>query len=213
MLMSFRPVRKGVLAGVVFCLGFAALAAAPTQAVSEKDYSRQPGYFDFAQILGDMESSVEVFLEGSLLVIAREVVKDEDPELGDVLSRIEYVRIQIFPAHGASTKQLMDKTRHAARQLEKKGWEMAVRARDKGEEAQIFVLPGENDDIRGLVVMAVGDGDEAVFINIVGDIRPAEIGRIVRAFHSDSKDIPVKLDVKGDAQIIVDDDEQDNDSD
>jgi hypothetical protein len=50
----------------------------------------------------------------------------------------------------------------------------------------------------------VEDGDEAVFINIVGDISPAEIGRIGRTFHLDSMDIPMKVEVEGDAKVTID---------
>jgi hypothetical protein len=194
-------------------IGIAALATLPAQAASGKDYTKQPGYVDFDPILGDMESSVEVYLKGSLLVLAREAVKDEDPELSNVLSKIEYVKVQIFPVHGASMEQLMDKVHDVATQLEKKGWEIAVRVREKDEQVHVYLLPGDDEDIRGLVVMVVGDDDEAAFINIVGNINPAEIGRIGRTFHIDSMDIPFKVEVKGDAQVIVDDGEENEDAD
>lgn len=205
--------RRRALAGIIVWIGIAALTPLPIRAGSEKDYTKQPGYVDFDPILGDMESSVEVYLKGSLLVLAREVVKDEDPELSDVLSKIEYVKVQIFPAHGASMEQLMDKARDVATQLERKGWEIAVRVREKDEQVHVYLLPGDKEDIRGLVVMVIGDDDEAAFINIVGNINPAEIGRIGRTFHIDSMDIPLKVEVKGDAQVIVDDGEKNEDSD
>ena len=213
-MVRFRgSARRGVLAGIIIWIGIAALATLPAQAASEKDYTKQPGYVDFDPILGDMESSVEVYLKGSLLVLAREAVKDEDPELSNVLSKIEYVKVQIFPLRGASMEKLMDKAHDVATQLEKKGWEIAVRVREKDEQVHIYLLPGDKEDIRGLVVMVVGDDDEAVFINIVGNINPAEIGRIGRTFHIDSMDIPVQVEVKGDAQVIVDDHEEKEDTD
>jgi len=87
--------RKWILGGAALAL-LIALAPVAATAESEETYKRSPGYVDFDPILGDMESSVEVFLKGSLLVIAREAVRDEDPELGDLLSKISYVRVQVF---------------------------------------------------------------------------------------------------------------------
>jgi hypothetical protein len=205
MVRIFGLARRRALAGIVLWIGVAALTAPSTLAASDKDYTKQPGYVDFDAILGDMESSVEVYLKGSLLVLAREAVKDEDPELSGILSKIEYVKVQVFPAHGASLERLSDKARDMAAQLEKKGWEMAVRVREEDEQIHVYLLPGKKDDIRGLVVMVVGDDDEAAFVNIVGDINPAEIARIGRAFHIDSMDVPIKVEVKGDAEVIVDD--------
>ena len=195
--------RKWILGGAALAL-LIALAPVAATAESEETYKRSPGYVDFDPILGDMESSVEVFLKGSLLVIAREAVRDEDPELGDLLSKISYVRVQVFPVEETTASVLKDKTREVAKQLEKKGWEMTVRVREEGEQVLIYLLPGKKDEIQGLVVMVVEDDEDAVFINVVGDISPAEIGRIGRAFHLNSMDIPVKIGVEGDAEVTID---------
>jgi hypothetical protein len=199
--------RKWILAGVALAL-IIALAPVAATAESEESYKRSPGYVDFEPILGDMESSIEVFLKGSLLVIAREAVRDEDPELGDLLSKIEYVRVQVFPIRETNASALKEKTHDVAKQLEKKGWEMTIRVREEGEQVHVYLLPGKKDEIQGVVVMAVEEGDEAVFINIVGDINPAEIGRIGRTFHLDSMDIPMKVEVEGDAKVTIDEGEK-----
>lgn len=201
--------RTWVLALVALAL-VVAFAPAAANAGTDESYKRSPGYVDFDPILGEMESSVEVFLKGSLLVIAREAVRDEDPELGDLLSKIEYVRVQVFPVDGAKASVLKEKTREVAKQLDKKGWEMTVRVREEGEQVLVYLLPGKNDVIQGVVVMVVEDDEDAAFINIVGDINPTEIGKIGRAFHLDSLDIPMKVEVGGDAEITVDKGEKQN---
>lgn len=208
MIRSRHPARMSFIvsvAAIALAIGVAALAAPADRAGSDKDYTKHPGYFDFKPIVGDMESSVDILLKGSLLVIAREAVADDDPELGNALSKIAYVRIQVFSAKGSSREQLTERAQQAARELGRKGWELAVRAREEGEEVQVYWLPGEKDAIWGLVVTAIEEDDEAAFINIVGEMNPVEIGRISRALHMDSLDIPMKVEVKGDAEVIVDD--------
>ena len=201
---TFSQTRRGrALAGILLSICLALTIPPPAQAGSNEDYTKLPGYVDFGPALGDMEASVEVYLKGSLLVLAREAVKDEDPELGELLSRIDYVHVQVFPMEGLSTKKLMEKTGLVAKQLEKKGWELTVRVREDEEQVHVYFLPGKKDDIAGLVVMAVDEDDEAVFVNVVGNINPAEIGRIGRTFHIDSMDVPIEVEVKGDAKVTV----------
>lgn len=185
-------------------VGFHTAFAAP-----EKDYSKMPGYVDFdaMKIFDGVESSIEVYLKGSLLVLVREAVKEDDPELGDLLSEIETVRVQVFPLDGMDSERVMEKTSEMGRQLEKKGWEIAVRVREDDEQVHVYLLPGKNDNIAGMVVMVVEDDDEATFVNIVGNFDPSEIGRIGRSFHIDSMDIPIKIEMDGDAKVIIDKEE------
>ncbi len=193
---------RWVLAGIAISL-FIACAPVAADTGSDESYKKSPGYVDFDPIIGDMESKVEVFLKGSLLVLAREAVRDDDPELSDLLSKISYVHVQVFPVDETSAPALKEKTRDVAKHLEKKGWEMTVRVREDDEQVLIYLLPGKSDQIQGVVVMVVEDGEEAAFINVVGDINPAEIGKLGRTFHLDSMGFPMKVEVEGDAEIVV----------
>ena len=66
-------------------------------------------------------------------------------------------------------------------------WEPIVQVKKTDEEVQIFMkLDGEA--VQGLVVMAV-DGDEAVFINIIGMIDPSQLSEVMDQFD-------VKVDLK-----------------
>ncbi|MEJ2722500.1 MAG: DUF4252 domain-containing protein [bacterium] len=186
------PARSVVIFALMCVFGtlvWGTVWAAP--AASEKDFSKMPGYVDFEamKIFGDAEATVEVFLKGSLLTLAREAVADEDPELKQMLDNIQYIHVQVFELDDVDIDQVVDKTKTLAKQLENKGWEIAVRVREDEEHVYVYLLPGEKNDISGLVVMVVDEDDEATFVNIVGNIDPANIGRIGRAFHMDSIDI------------------------
>jgi hypothetical protein len=177
---------------MALALAFALAAATPSTAGAEEtDYSKLPGYVDFGAmgVFGDIESSVEVFLKGSLLVLVREAVKDEDPELSDMLANIQYIRVQVFPLDDVDSDQLMAKTKQMAQGLEKKGWEIVVRVREDDEQVYVYLLPGKKTNIEGLVVMVIEEDDEATFVNIVGDVDPAEIGRLGRTLDIDGMDI------------------------
>jgi len=193
---------RWVLAGIAVAI-LAAYVPAAADTASDESYKKSPGYVDFEPIVGNMESKVEVFLKGSLLVLAREAVRDDDPELSDLLSKITYVHVQVFPVDETTASALKEKTRDVAKHLEKKGWEMTIRVREEEEQVLVYLLPGKGGEIQGVVVMVVEDDEDAAFINIVGDINPAEIGKLGRAFHLDSMGFPMKVEVDGDADIIV----------
>lgn len=189
-------------------LAIAVLAIAPqTVIAADKEYSKLPGYVDFDAmgIFKDSESSVEVFLTGSLLVLVREAVKDDDPELSDMLANIQYVRVQVFPLDDVDSGEVMTQAKQMATKLEQKGWEIAVRVREDDEHVYVYLLPGKDSNIEGLVVMVVEEDDEATFVNIVGNVDPAKIGRIGRSFDIDAMDINF-------GNYEHDDDDKDKDS-
>jgi len=49
--------------------------------------------------------------------------------------------------------------------------------RNEGEHARIYVKMNGNK-IDGLTVMAAEDGDEAVFINVIGEIDPEDLSTV-----------------------------------
>ncbi|UCH85556.1 MAG: DUF4252 domain-containing protein [Candidatus Latescibacterota bacterium] len=169
----------------------AIIAPGSAAAADKTDYTKMPGFVDFGamDVFGEQEATVEVFLKGSLLAMAREAVGDDDPQLKHMLANIQYIHVQVFDLDDVDSKQVMEKTKQVAKQLDQKGWEMAVRVREDDEHVYVYLMPGENNNLAGLVVMAVEDDDEAAFVNIVGNIDPENIGKLGRTFHMDSIDI------------------------
>jgi hypothetical protein len=49
---------------------------------------------------------------------------------------------------------------------------------------EVFTQFSKNgESLSGLVVMAVEENDEAVFVNIVGEIDPEQLGKLSNKFH------------------------------
>ncbi len=188
--MKTHKTRWMVFPVFALCLtvvGVGAVSADPGDA-----YKKFPGYVDFEAlgIFKGAETTVEVFLKGPLLALAREAVKHDEPELAAVLDGIKLIRVNVFPLDRDKGEGVARKARELGAKLEKQGWDIAVRVREEDEEVYVYLLPGKSDeDIEGLVVMVVED-DQATFVNIVGHIDPAQIGRIGRSFNIDGIDIP-----------------------
>ena len=167
-------------------------------AAPKDDYTKMKGYVDFHALgnFDEADARVEVLLKGSLLVIAREAMSHEDPDLARILAGIKLVRVNVFPMDDDEGDAVVGKLKGFAQELEKKGWEVAVRVREEDEHVYIHILPGENDKIEGLVVMVAEFNNgrrhrdhEFTFVNIVGTINPEDIGRLGRAMDIDDLDI------------------------
>ena len=142
-----------------------------------------PGYMDFADldaIYG--EPRVMINIGGTLLKLMAMASAAEDPETSAMISGLEGVRIKVYPTEG-NLKPALEKVADARATLEAAEWEPVVQVNKANEQVQIFMKAG-TDTVEGLTVMAVND-EEAVFLNILGVIDPAQIGKVMNSLNVD----------------------------
>lgn len=167
----------------------AMLLAAPL-AKAQASLDSEPGYVDLDTIeawFGD-EPFLFVNVKGALLNLVAEASRGEDPELYELLSRLKAIQVRGFKNDDANLGDVRRKAAGLSRDLDKRGWETVVRVREDDEHVDLF-MKSNGDRISGLMIMVVQDHeDETVFVNIVGDIDPAQIGRLGRKFKIDELD-------------------------
>lgn len=147
----------------------------------------RPGYVDFSTLAAEYgEPRVMVDLSESLLQLIS-AMKHDDPVAEEALRSIESVRIHVYDTEG-KIKPATERMDSARATLNSQEWEQIVRVREPDEQVEIFVKHDEGR-IYGLTVMAVEE-HEAVFINVLGDIDPAQLNAVV-----DNIDIGVDLDM------------------
>jgi hypothetical protein len=172
---------KAVLA---FTLGMSALPLA-AQEDALKDL---PGYVDFGELMGEYgEPKVMINLGGSILRFVGGMTED-DPEASALLQQLKGVRINVYAIDG-KPEAAVQKITQVKNSLQGAQWEPIVQVNDEGEKAQIFIkLNG--DTMEGLTVMAVDD-EEAVFINIIGQMDPAQLSQVMDNFDVDIDGIEI----------------------
>ena len=183
------PAMMAVCALLVCALSSAALAD------RDAKIEKMPGYVDFDAFssLSDQEAKVEVYLKDPMLKLVSGFIKGEDPELFEILSKLKLVRVLVYDITSDLATKMSKVTTATAKELDKKGWERIVRVREDGENVDIYLKPSADYEwIDGLVVMVVDDSEEAVFVNIVGQIHPDDIGRLAEHFDIDELDIDIK---------------------
>jgi hypothetical protein len=141
------------------------------------------GYFSFDDIPGlDSEPTVEIDLGPELMRFFDGAANGAHTFTG--LEGITNVRVRVYEDLGDTQADLLKFVEDTSRTLERDGWRSVVRVNEDGERVRIFMKlasSGANaGGIEGLTVMVVdtGGADEAVFINVAGDIQPEQLGRI-----------------------------------
>lgn len=164
-------------------------ASAPETSYAQDNLRADPGYLDLTTVEQwfDAEPWLEVNIKGALLnLIVGAAEAEEDPELTNILSKLKAIEVRGYPLTSQNFDDIDRQTRQLAGRLESQGWETVVRLREDDERVNVF-LKSNGNSIAGLVVMVLdpSDDDGAVFVNIVGDIDPKEVGRIGQRFDID----------------------------
>ncbi len=157
---------------LMLSISFASSAQVPA------DVRADPGYLDLGMIESwfNQEANIEVNVQGALLNLVRSASRHEDEELADMLGKLKGVYVRGYKIDPAAVENIASRTGKLAQSLSADGWETVVRMRDEEERVDVFLRSNQNR-IAGLVVMVVGE-DETIFVNIVGEIDPDDIGRI-----------------------------------
>lgn len=147
----------------------------------------RPGEVDFGKI-GEPDSGgkyVEINLGRNLISLAARLVEKQQPEAGKLLRSVDLVRVTVLGLNDHNRKATEKRVREVRSQLDRQGWERIVTAQEKnGEDVSIFVKARGDEALQGLVVTVLdGKKHEAVFINLVGDIKPEQVAAVGEALH------------------------------
>lgn len=145
-----------------------------------------PGYIDFGELSSVYGSpKVRINIGKRLLKFVTAMAKNNDEEGARLLAKLEAVRVEVYEMNDDADAAI-DVIKEVSEQLSEMEWEPVVIVEDGKDQARIFVkLEKDDTTLSGLVVMAVDKKDEAVFINIIGDIDPAQVGKVTKALDID----------------------------
>lgn len=161
--------KQGLSTILLLLLGLIA-SAANTQSTVEE----HPGYFplDELEILPRDNLSIEINLRNPLLKMVA-LAADDEPELTDIISDLEAIRVLIGPLAGLDPEAVRADIRSAAERLDRQGWHSIIRVRDEDEEIYFYAMES-GGKIEGLTILMIEDV-EATLINLVGNIDPEDL--------------------------------------
>jgi hypothetical protein len=163
-----------VLVGVV--------SGAPLAAAQPEEVTALPGYVDLEE-LGLYEgelASLEISIHEPLISLVASAVGDDDSELSKILRGLKSIRLRTFPIPEGDGDRVRKRSAEMGQRLQRAGWESIVRVRDEGEDIQIL-LRTLDQQIAGMVLVAVEEGESVTLVNIVGSFDPEELGGLGRS--------------------------------
>jgi hypothetical protein len=135
-------------------------------------------FFDFGQIPGVAEPTVQIDLDPWLLGFVGEAARFEDPAAADLLAGLQGIRVRVYEEleDAVAVGGFIDS---ASQALESDGWQRMVYVQDGSDKVRIYVRRAD-ELLLGMTVMVV-DATEAVFISMAGSISPAQLGQVANA--------------------------------
>ena len=145
-------------------------------------YAKSLGQIDFDDLSSHYgEAKVEINLSASLMNMVGSFAKSEDPEIAEILSNLEFIKVRVYNLNG-KVEKANTTIDSVSKKLRAEKWETLVTVNDNEENQKVRIFSkSTNDVIEGVVVMVVSSekgAGEAVFINIVGEIDPNKIAKI-----------------------------------
>jgi len=170
---------------------FSVLLTLPVLA-QEDELKDLPGYVNFGDLTATYgEPKITINLGGTMLNFVGMMTSSENPETSELISKLKGIRVQVYGteklAEGASLDAAMSQFNTVKKHPKSARWEPVVSINEDDERVLVYMKMAKGN-MEGMTVMVVDD-EEAVFVNIIGQLNPAELGKVMESF-----DVDVKLD-------------------
>lgn len=168
-------------------LPLALLASTPLALAQSNDINDHPGFVDFSSLraIVDSEPTVEISLKEPLLNMVTNLIRAEDEQAADFISKLLRVTVNVFESTATDVDEITASMASIASNLEQQDWERVVRVREDQSHVDIYVrMSTDAAFIHGIAIM-VAEPYETVLVNIVGDISGNDLAALGRRFDLD----------------------------
>jgi hypothetical protein len=148
----------------------------------------EPGTVDFGKFTkSDKGDFVDITLGGGVLKFASLFVKHEEPAAADLMKSITRVRVNVVGLDASNRGAILERMTTVRSDLVRDGWDQIVTVQGKkDEDVAIFLKQRDGEVVEGVVVTVMDERkNEAVFINVVGNIRAEQLSDLGGRLHID----------------------------
>lgn len=121
---------------------------------------------------------VEVNIKGNLLAMAAKLVGREEPDVAELIRGVQGVRVNVVGLDDGNREEVKERLGRVRGELEARGWERVVTAKSGTEDVAVYLKTRGEEAVEGIAVTVLEGEREAVFVNIVGDIRPDKLAEL-----------------------------------
>ena len=171
-----------------YLIGLFCMLLTLTVIAQEDKLKDLPGYVNFGDLSATYgEPKITINLGGTMLNFVGMMSSAESPETSQLISKLKGIRVQIYNTDD-NTDAAKDQFKKVKSDIKSSGWEPIVQVNEEDEQVLVY-MKMKGDNMEGMTVMVVDD-EEAVFVNIIGQLNPTELGRVMESF-----DVDVDLDI------------------
>ena len=134
----------------------------------------------------DTDRVISLSIGPTLLHFAANYV-DDDPEVRDLLRSLDGVRVRVYEVDGDAQK-VAGRMQRMSERLQQDGWEPVMLIQQEDEQTHML-LRMDGDQISGMTVLVLDGQDEAVIVNLMGEIRPDQFSDVMVALEVDAGDV------------------------
>jgi hypothetical protein len=165
-------------------LGSAVLLGLLTVGVNAAN--QPPGYIDFGKFAPGVSGNqfVEVNINGNLISMVSRVAQKE-PQIADLLQGLQGIRVNVIGLTDENREEIEGRIKALRNQLDTQGWERIVTVQQPKEDVGVYLKTRGPEAVEGVVVTVLDNHKQAVFINVVGDIKPEKLALLGERFHID----------------------------
>jgi hypothetical protein len=146
-----------------------------------------PGQVDFGKFSppGGGGEFVEVNLGADLISLAASFLQKEEPDVAQLLNGLQRVRVNVIGVNDENRAELQKRSQSLQQELEGKGWERVVTAQQQGQDVGVYLKTEGKDTVQGIVVVVMDGKGQAVFVNVVGNVKPEQLATLGDRLHID----------------------------
>jgi hypothetical protein len=164
-------------------IGTATLWAATSLVLAAEE---MPGKVDFGAFSPPKGGGqfVQVNVPSSVIALAARFVEKEEPDVAKILSGLKQVTVNVIGLNDENREELQKRAQSIRTDLAGKGWERIVTVQEKDQDVSIY-LKMSDSTIQGVTAVVLDGKQDAVFANVVGDIKPEQLAMLGDKFHID----------------------------
>lgn len=184
--MTYAVKLLAALLPLAFTLPLLAQAPTARRPEVEKPVTEHPGFVTFddvERLFGDDALEIHISVKDAMLRLVAAATRQSEPDLAQMIGGLRAIEVMVYNIddQGGRSRVRQAITDTAGR-LRRAGWEPAIDIRLEDSGGFLYFRFQQSDNPVGLAGIFL-DGKEAVFINIVGTIDPALLGRLAARFN------------------------------
>jgi hypothetical protein len=144
-----------------------------------------PGQVDFGGFSPPKNGGqfVEVNVPTALINFASQIISKDEPDVAKVLNGLKLVKVNVIGLDDENRPDLEKRAQKIRQDLSGNGWERVVNVQEKDQDVSVYLKMDEKGAVQGLTAVVIAGKDQAVFVNVVGDIKPEQLAMLGDKFH------------------------------